>query len=678
MSDNISCNGRYEVLPSNLPAGSSGIPGLAQDTQTGEIVFTKTADLNSPDYNVQLQSLTNEAMVLKELAGFGVPTLLDVCREKRAVGTEFREYLCLIMENITDAECVGNIYHTLTFIERIEILLQFFGCLANAHAKRIINGDIDLKHLYWKRDKRELVVIDWGNARNGTQANDYVSDLFESGEIVYSLLTLEAFPLDQHSPLAELPQETTDIFRNLVNLSRQKNQDSIVGFSVQNLRQAAHEWKTVLVNQLLERADENFDSGGRYKQAYQLYHEVLRWDPRNSRARIQVLKADYKRAEETPQEIPVEALRLYSVARSLMRAGRLAHASDALKQAIEIAEQAGVDFTDARHLYKDIQINLQNVRMAEEVVEGALFRLEKREWAKALEQLEYAVNLDSETNATTLLNNLRDLLTARSLIEQIQTGIGDDSLRLIQLTKIEQIIKATSETIPLGALWNDVVRRYGEINPKAKEAEKAVQKQEANQRQAQQVGTLFKSISWGIVSSIILILFALWFIYLLPRQTAVVDCKALSRSLSVYVTFPAYLANGDEGEIQVTLANEVNASTAISGTVLIDFQGPAKTRNSDPNSSNVIQFASLAPGERKSTNFKFTLNEPIQLVADPTRYLEFGLFASPSNQPCEPSKFHIAVAPIYSLRSAIAFLWGSIGLAIVGLLWNRIKKWLGQ
>ena len=59
----------------------------------------------------------------------------------------------------------------------------------------IVNGDIDLKHLFWRRDSEQLVVIDWGNARldvdPAKKSKFAYLNLTRSAEVIYSLVTLQ-------------------------------------------------------------------------------------------------------------------------------------------------------------------------------------------------------------------------------------------------------------------------------------------------------------------------------------------------------------------------------------------------------------------------------------------------------------------------------------------------------
>ena len=120
----------------------------------------KRAEINSEQ---AVKGLENEVAALKALQGLGVPEVYDT--GTTTYGS--KKYFYMVMEYIDGMRVERNLV-SLGVAERVDILTQLFGLLAQAHSKGIVNGDVDLKHLFWrKEDKRQLVVIDWGNARLG-------------------------------------------------------------------------------------------------------------------------------------------------------------------------------------------------------------------------------------------------------------------------------------------------------------------------------------------------------------------------------------------------------------------------------------------------------------------------------------------------------------------------------
>jgi len=64
----------------------------------------------------------------------------------------------LVMEHIDEIR-VEKDYDSFDAIERALILTEFFRLLAKAHRRRVVNGDIDLKHLFWRKEKKQLLSL---------------------------------------------------------------------------------------------------------------------------------------------------------------------------------------------------------------------------------------------------------------------------------------------------------------------------------------------------------------------------------------------------------------------------------------------------------------------------------------------------------------------------------------
>ena len=186
---------------------------------------------------------------------------------------------------------------------------------------------------------------------------------------------------------------------------------------------------------------------------------------------------------------------------------------------------------------------------------------------------------------------------------------------------------------------------------------------------------------WGLWM-VAFLLFAtsgwLWYIYIFPQAAASnLGCGSSIPGLRVSVKYPAYLAIGDEGEIHISIANEVSNVLPITGTVLIEFQEPGSIQLA-PGTSNAIRFEKLLPGEWRSVPLRFTINTPAILIADAHQQLDFALRAAGSTQICETGPWQISVAPLYRLRALLTTLWGSATITtLIGLMWTRIQKWLG-
>lgn len=179
---------QFQTVGNDWNRGRSGFTHLVFDIKQERLGVIKRAEIKSQ----QAEELKNEAAALLDLKGLGVPEVYDT--GKTTYGS--KKYFYIVIEYIEGIRLEKNL-DIFTVSERAEILTQFFSLLANAHRLGIVNGDVDLKHLFWRRDKKQLVVIDWGNARLNVNQNDkseYSHDLARSAEIIYSLVILKRHP----------------------------------------------------------------------------------------------------------------------------------------------------------------------------------------------------------------------------------------------------------------------------------------------------------------------------------------------------------------------------------------------------------------------------------------------------------------------------------------------------
>lgn len=210
--------GRYRFIDppdDDWDIGRSGFAQPATDVQTKRLVVIKHTDPTSPHADRHEQSLQNEAKALKALQGMGVP---DLYSDDQADYGSSRRFTYLVMEYIDGLRVEKELYR-LEPLERAYIITELLRLLAIAHSRGIANGDIDLKHLFWRREQRKLVVIDWGNASLGvdTQKSSlFAYDLARCAEIIYALVTRKgsahptgslALPSELYPGLAPLPDE---------------------------------------------------------------------------------------------------------------------------------------------------------------------------------------------------------------------------------------------------------------------------------------------------------------------------------------------------------------------------------------------------------------------------------------------------------------------------------------
>jgi tetratricopeptide (TPR) repeat protein len=401
------------------------------------------------------------------------------------------------------------------------------------------------------------------------------------------------------------------------------------------------------IKKIIENAD-NAYYVAEYDKAIKLYKQVLDLDVNNKRAKEQLRKAERNRLSKNarPETVPTAALQLYKRSRSFIAAGDLAEARKLLKQAIDVAEKAGADFPDAQNLLG----NIQNAIKAEEFKAKAHIEIDAGQWARAVDDLNSAFNLDPTDDAVgTLLSHLRSLLKAQNLINNLNAGTEEIGSRSGAIKEIRKIIKLTSETTELSKLWQEVVNLFGKYNNKTE--------------------TLRIAILVVLCTSAVL-LSVLWLFYLFPRNHVVTDCDLVSPDLQATLNYPTYVANGDKDSIEITFKNR--GTTKINGSVVFDFGGTASVQLVDSADKVLTDFVDFGEKDMKKVTIKFLVDEPYKIISSPDHYVDFTV--CPSND--DHNTFHIAMSPIYGLRNLIKFLWGTVGLTLVGLFWSQIKEWL--
>jgi hypothetical protein len=186
---------RYDHI---YPRGRSGETLRAYDTQDGDqpVVIKRPAPQDAPPIRAgQEVSILNEKRALERL--FGHPALAELKHSGTfRVGNVAHQYIVIEMATGATLEEL-----TLEFSARgehlpeLEILVIFdklLDLLQTAHERKIVNNDVDAKHLFWDRDTYKLKVIDWGNAvfldenPGGITRN---SDIAQTGQTLYFVLS---------------------------------------------------------------------------------------------------------------------------------------------------------------------------------------------------------------------------------------------------------------------------------------------------------------------------------------------------------------------------------------------------------------------------------------------------------------------------------------------------------
>jgi hypothetical protein len=142
-------------------------------------------------------------------------------------------------------------------------------------------------------------------------------------------------------------------------------------------------------------------------------------------------------------------------------------------------------------------------------------------------------------------------------------------------------------------------------------------------------------------------------------------------SLSIALAHPAYVAYGDEAEMELTVANVGGQS--FTGSVTVNFPGGVPVRPL-ASETTTIKVEKLSPNACVTSRLKFALRQQTRLFSGeviPTRLLiatddrSFQPVAGPP----------IAVAPLPFLRTINSWLGNSVvAAAIAALLWEIMRK----
>lgn len=205
---------RYDYI---YPRGRSGETLRAVDTGANDrpVVIKRPAPNDAPPIRAgQEVSISNERKALARLAGQPALTAL-LGGGQFYVGGVPHQYI--VMER-AEGQVVATMISELAAhgerlpeLEMLVILDAVLALLSAAHGQDVVYNDVDAKHLFWDRDHYRLKMIDWGNAvflegdEMTAQGIGRQSDIFQVGELIYSMLTGGRRP--------ELPRDANEDFR---------------------------------------------------------------------------------------------------------------------------------------------------------------------------------------------------------------------------------------------------------------------------------------------------------------------------------------------------------------------------------------------------------------------------------------------------------------------------------
>jgi hypothetical protein len=176
---------------------------------------------------------------------------------------------------------------------------------------------------------------------------------------------------------------------------------------------------------------------------------------------------------------------------------------------------------------------------------------------------------------------------------------------------------------------------------------------------------IFFAVSFALLGAL------LGYFFLRPRNyLPPAGCAPEIEGLSIALSYPSYIATGDEGYIDVTVIN--GGEREITGTVVVVFKGPISVQSAVSESS-VIEFTALKSGGRETRRVRFSLNESPLWFSD--EVVRFHLLAAVEGSEKKLEEHIIQLAPIPYLKTGFSWLMGSSFVAgLISALWDEIRR----
>ena len=179
------------------------------------------------------------------------------------------------------------------------------------------------------------------------------------------------------------------------------------------------------------------------------------------------------------------------------------------------------------------------------------------------------------------------------------------------------------------------------------------------------------SLLWLIASVIVLTL--LWFLlslrYLALSYPQSIEFNAAS--LSIAMVHPAYVAYGDDAEMELTVTNR--ASQSFTGAVTVSFPGAVPVRPL-ASETTTVKIEKLAPGASATHRLKLALRQQARLFSG--EVIPTALQIATDERSFQPTPGpQIAIAPLPFLRTINSWLSNSVVVAAVAaLIWEVLRK----
>jgi hypothetical protein len=176
----------------------------------------------------------------------------------------------------------------------------------------------------------------------------------------------------------------------------------------------------------------------------------------------------------------------------------------------------------------------------------------------------------------------------------------------------------------------------------------------------------------------IIIIVVLWRKFLVPHQrpSRTIELGSAKVPVSLILTYPNYIAGGDQGYIDVTMCNE--GDRPISRNVVVDFHDHHHVVCMNCSEKNELEFKDLAPRVRQTWRIGFVMNETpschLYWSALPPVQFDVKVVDGYGNGIAVFSDQEVKLAPIPYLRT---FLSSGFITALLTLPIEWLKKRLG-
>jgi hypothetical protein len=161
----------------------------------------------------------------------------------------------------------------------------------------------------------------------------------------------------------------------------------------------------------------------------------------------------------------------------------------------------------------------------------------------------------------------------------------------------------------------------------------------------------------------------LWLRYLTSSYPQPTEFNAAS--LSIAMVHPAYVAYGDETEMELTVVNR--GSQSFTGAVTVSFPGAVPVRPL-PSETTTMKIEKLASGASATHRLKFALRQQARLFGG--EVIPTALQITTDERSFQPTPGPpIAIAPLPFLRTINSWLSNSVVVAAVAaLIWEVLRK----